>query len=394
MKYQHAHAGAQLITDWYSLGAALDFKPGALAWVLRERTKMQRRIRLGKRTVYQSAPLLLAVQNRLISLVAPLVDALPEESCILAYRQGRSYVETLKKHAGSELLITTDVCKYYDHIQLGHIEAALAEQGFTPTGARLIGRYCVVRTRFGQTLQQGSPVSPALSNLVGARCLDRPILHWLRERYPSVDAAYLRYCDNLALFVRGSVPEDFPQAYKSAVRDLLAERGFQTHKWRTISGNHPKIHQEFLGIVLNRAARLDRSRIDEQRAVLNNFCLRGLTAQGREYLSRKGLVAPGVVEDMTDDEIRKKIKSLFRGHLAYSAPVNGRQAAWLKKLYLAALALDDLEDRSALVRPKSLTVIHSYRHDAESPEAYVSRVIDAVSQEHRLALAAAASDAT
>ena len=284
MRCRHVPAQARsLIGDWYTLAAALDVLPHILAWTLRERRKMQRPIRLKKRVVYQSAPALLYVQNRLTTLIAPLVDELPDEDAILAYRQGRSYMSALKQQAGAKLLIHTDVRHYYDHVRLGHIEAALTELGFSPAGARLVGRYCVVNTRQGQTLQQGSPVSPALSNLVGARCFDRPIRAWLRQCYPDLPATYLRYCDNLALFVHGEAPEGFSQAYKSAVKTLLAERGFTTHNWATISNNHPKRNQQFLGIVLNGQARLERSRTDNLRAMLYNCCLHGFVPEGRRY---------------------------------------------------------------------------------------------------------------
>lgn len=381
MKYRHHSAQAStLIYDWYTLGAALDIRPHILAWVLRERNNMQHRIRLGKRTVYRSAPALLAVQNRLITLIEPLVDALPEEDAIIAYRRGRPYMDALKRQAGATLLIMTDVRKYYDHVHLDHLEAALAEQGFTPAGARLIGRYCVVNTKRGLTLQQGSPASPALSNLVGARCFDRPIRHWLHANYPGLSVTYLRYCDNLALFVRGEVPEDFPQAYKEAVKHLLAERGFQTHHWGTITHSHPKISQKFLGIVLNHQARLERSRTDELRAILYNCCLRGIDSEGRRYLYEKGLATGREVKEASPEYIERKMTQLLRGHISYATPINQRQALWLRKLYDASKTLNSLKDKNLLTRPEVRHVIHGYRDDAESSEAYVARVLAAVEQ--------------
>ena len=86
----------------------------------------------------------------------------------MAYRKGVSatkYIRESIPHA--RLLVTFDIKKYYDNVTLKHIEECLTKCGFQVLGARLVGRYCVVRKGNRSTLQQGSPVSPAISNIVG-----------------------------------------------------------------------------------------------------------------------------------------------------------------------------------------------------------------------------------
>lgn len=381
MKIFHCRqADLALISDWNTLGAALDVRPNVLAWVLKERNGMQRRIQLGKRTVYQSGPALLGIQNRLVMLFEPLQEALPGKDAILAYRRGQSFVKTLKGMTGSSLLITGDVRGFYDHIYLGHLQNTLSAMGFTPTGARLAARYCVVRNGSRQSLQQGSPASPVLSNLVGAKYFDEPIRAWLAREHPNLDVTYLRYCDNLALFVRGEVPVGFAAAYKSAVRVLLAEHGFTTHDWRTISDSHPKQHQQFLGIVLNKQARLERSRIDEMRAILFNCCLHGWDQEGRRFFFDKGLACGEEIEAMAGSAVRRKFCRILRGHLAYINPVNAKQGLWLKKLFAAATALDALHPKNVLSAEPALTAIQSYRNSQESLEAYLGRVMTMAGQ--------------
>lgn len=381
MKILHCQeADLALISDWHTLGAALDVRANVLAWALRERHRMQRRIRLGKRTVYQSSPALLSIQTRLVTLFEPLQEALPGKEAILAYRRGASFVTSLKGMAGSSLMITGDVRGFYDHVYLGHIEATLAELGFTHTGARLVGRYCVVRNGRHQSLQQGSPASPVLSNLVGARYFDVPIRAWLKREYPNLDMTYLRYCDNLALFVRGEVPDGFAAAYKGAVRALLAEHGFATHDWRTVSDSHPKLNQKFLGLVLNKEARLDRARIDELRAILYNCCFSGFAEEGRRYLFDKGLLRGGEIEDMEAGTVRRKFRQILRGHLAYINPVNAKQGLWLQKLFAAADILDHYQTESIVTRDVVRAAVRSYRNRDESLEVYTGRVAVAAKQ--------------
>lgn len=371
------------ITDWYTLGAALHIRPHVLSWTLGHRESMQHRINLGKRIVYRSDTALRHVQTKIILLVEPLVNALPDNECILAYRKGVIATDKVRTYAGADVMMSFDIQKYYDHITLQHIENSLVRHGFSPTGARLIGRYCVVRTYRGSTLQQGSPSSPALSNLVGYHYLDVPLRKLLKEQYPNIDCKYVRYCDNVALFIRGTLPENFKEEFKNSVRALLRPAGFFTHKWETIASTHPKRNQKFLGVVLNAQARVEKEHIDNLRATLHNCCLHGLASEASWYLEKYGTNPMGRKTEFAVDEseiILKRFKPIIQGHINYVFKINEKHGLWLKKLYAAALRLE----ASGIPRdiPGLRELINSYKNE-ESQDAFMARLdakIDSVNE--------------
>lgn len=361
-----------MITDWHTLGAVLHTPTHVLSWVLHERKTMQHRISLNGRTVYKSDPPLRAVQAKLSMVFEPLLDELPENDCVLSYRRGLTPVDVLKKFTGSKMMISFDIRKYYDNITLKHIEESLSQCGFTHTGAKLVGRYCLVERDGRHTLQQGCPASPALSNLVGYFFIDRPIKEWLVREYPDLDYRYIRYCDNVTLFLPGNEPEGFREKYKEAVRTMLRPKGFKTHDWNSISNTHPKRNQKFLGVVLNKEARVERCKIDELRAILFNMCYLGLRSQSMRYMTCKGVLRQ-TNENFTDDELKaftRSMRSIMRGHIAYVSQVNKKHGLWLTKLYSASSIIQDNDFRDLEGFRRALCL---YKR-SETLQAYIDRI--------------------
>lgn len=334
-----------LVTDWTTLGSLIHVKPYILAYALRNRDSLQRRIRLQKRVVYKSGRSLQFIQNRLSLVFAQMVDDTPGNECAIAYRKGQSPIEIVKGCAGYHTLITTDIRKYYDHVKLRHIEAVLKRCGLQRLGARLMGRYCIACG----ALQQGSPASPALSNLVGIMYIDEPIKQWLAKYWPDTEVRYIRYCDNIAVFVKKEPPEGFYESYKAFVKDKLRSNGFSTHAWNKISQENPKRNQAFLGVVLNHTARVERANIDRLRALFFTRCVHGSSFVAEQLMRERGgerdADAHEFVNNLGHEGACEKIKKSFRGHMAYVTPINQKHGAWLSKLYSAGNLLDEHGDR-------------------------------------------------
>lgn len=350
------------IDNWTTLSAALALSLQHLAWVHHDRDKMQHEIRLGKRTVYKSDEPLLRVQQRIALIVAPTMKNLPMDvqEAIVAYRENLCPGDLLKELAGTaQRLISFDIRKFYDHIQLPHIEKALADAGFASKGGRVIGKYCVVRRGDVCTLQQGSPASPAISNLVGARYLDKPILKWLHEHYPDLQCRYMRYCDNVQLFLYEPEPEGFGDAYKEYVHTLLQNGGFKAHDWASISKNNPHRNMKFLGVVLNKVARLEKCKIDSMRAMAFNMCIDGWEKSQKKF-GRK-----------------THIDKVMQGNIAYVRTVNEKHAMWLDKLFQASKALQRM-NVNAQTRERLRNQIMGYKNASETVQEYVDRIVAAV----------------
>lgn len=388
MKIHCASTTREALSNWDTLGAALNVKPNLMAWALHARDSMQHRIRLGDRTVYKSDKLLNLIQTRLALLTEPLLDELPGNGCVYSYRRGKSPVKEIKKLAGAKMLIATDVKGFYDHVFIKHIEGALVDCGFTPQGGRLIARYCVVKRGNLQTLQQGCPASPALSNLVGYKYMDVPIQAWLRENLPGVKYKYVRYCDNVELFIYGDAPEGFAEKYKAAVKEIMKAAGFRTHDWATISDKHPKLNQRFLGVVLNHQARVEKGIIDSLRATLFNLCMRGFSNEEVfRFMDSMGKAGTGMREydglilfenDEAWPEIREHALSILSGKVAYVSSVNKRHGLWLKKLLALAKKLErnpELRIRFSAYNQERKNRILKYKDDSQELTDFIDMVL-------------------
>lgn len=376
-------AALETITDWYSLGAAIGVKTGTMAWVLKNRDQMQSKIRLGERTVFKSAPGLRFVQSRLCSLFEPIFDNLPDTSAAIAYRKGVTATDIVKNTEHAKALVSFDIRHYYDNITLKILRQCLVDAGMDKSGAMLAARYCVVRkgTRSSApgrlTLQQGSPASPALSNIVGHFIMDEPIQKWIKAEYPDVKATFLRYCDNIALFVHNDAPEGFFTNYKEWVKKHMADNGFKTHKWATVSDSHPVLHQKFRGMVLNSEARAELGLVDRLRAILFNWCRHGLKDAAKEFFNQRGIKPHYASMNLLND----KFASHMRGHVQYVKRLNEKQGLMLEKLYKGARLLDaESAGLPYRLTPQTFGAVKQYRDSNESLDDYLERIRSQIGQ--------------
>lgn len=367
-----------LVTDWYSLSALIHVGPYLLTYCLHRGKELRTRINLGKRVVYKSAPPLQFIQSRLAQLFNSIMEGMDGNEDAIAYRPGIAPANVIKELTDYDTLVTTDICKYYDHVHMEHIETALKGCGMQRLGARLVARYCLA----GRGLQQGSPASPALSNIVGVHYFDRPIRKWLRENWPAVEVRYVRYCDNLALFVKNEPPEGFVEAYKEFVKGHMQASGFRTHAWSRINKSHPKRHQAFLGIVLNHNARVERRSIDRLRAIFYTRCTHGNAVLAERLMVSKGGERPGdaheFVNNLGQEVLKKKVEATLKGHIAYVRPINSRHGMWLSKLLTAGTVLEEWDEKPMHYTEAGAAlrkVLCTYKDDEETQEQFINNVL-------------------
>lgn len=364
----------KLLSSWEELGAVLQVKINHMAYARVSRKKLQKPIRLKKRLVYASASPLSIIQKRLTNIFNQLLDERPHNEVAIAYRPGVNVVECISEYAGSAVLVKTDIRKYYDNISFAHIVHTLGECGMQSRGARLVAGYCIVSDaeRGFSCLQQGSACSPALANLVGNLYFDVPILAWLKENC-LVEHQYYRYSDNLVLFCKDEPGQEFTDAYKAKVNEIVKKGRFSTHSWSTIRNNHPERHQEFLGIVLNEVATLPRERRDWLRAVLWNAITGDISGEALRYFDRVG----GLPRSLNSYVVREKFFCALQGHVAYASMVGGKFAVMVEKLFGILRYLKEA-DRNFPLDSRAYNALKRYRNNSESVEDYCNKVITVI----------------
>ena len=357
-----------LINDWYDLSAATGAKAQTLSYALRNKKDLQRKIHIKDRIVYESAPSLKLVQEALMTLLIPLQDSLPTEQ-MLAYIKGKSPVKVLRDNCiGYKYEMKFDVRKCYDNITFKHIVTSLQNLGFTHMGAKLVARYCVVERRVSSnksinTLQQGSPTSPVISNIVGYYFMDLPIMTWLEEQKkarPGLDIKYYRYSDNIVIFADGPLTDTFFKEYKAMCKKTLADGGFKTHMWKLLPANHPKQNQKFLGIVLNKVARVEKDVYDRLRAILFNCCTKGIAAEAERYYSihpYNALDSGQIKNAIVQQELKiEKMLASVQGQVSYVSSINEKHGKALAKL-MGAVKIIRAIDKENVVRRSNVNNI-------------------------------------
>lgn len=363
----------ELLDNWANLANALNLKTNVLSHALVGKDKLQRKLRIGKRTVYQSLSSLARVQQRLNLLLTDIFDTLPDNEVAIAYRKGKTIKGEVERFTGTKRLVKTDISKYYDNISLAHIEKCLARCGFNNTGARLVGRYLVVWNGRFSSLQQGSAASPAMANIVGHFCFDEPILAWLKEQGWE-DVHYRRYSDNLALFIMKEPPCGYTKAsemFKAFVKGLAKEHKFHTHSWSSISNNHRKRHQEFLGCVINKVFNIEKAKRRRYMGTIMKTMLLDNPSEGMlRYFKMEG-------NKMPIDVLFEKFMQSMEGYCNYMGQVNGISALRMEKL-LRAFKMVVPKKPGFKLTDSMVHEITRYRDNNETLEAYETRVAQAI----------------
>lgn len=211
-------------------------------------------INLGKRTVYQAGGQLSKVQRLLCN---KWVKPLPIGDSI-AY-EGYNLRERLASLTSHEVLITTDIVRFFDNIGYYLVKATM-ENIYEESSARILASIFTMTSKSGRRfLPQGGVASPFVANRVAALVID-PVV---RACLPP-GATYMRYCDNLLI---GCSEDDSPGALIMGLRSVIASTGFRLHK-TSVKRKHQR--QKALGLVLNEVVNVPRKYVDAVRATLNN----------------------------------------------------------------------------------------------------------------------------
>ncbi|MFN3343721.1 MAG: reverse transcriptase family protein [Flavobacteriales bacterium] len=174
-------------------------------------------------------------------------------------------------HAGKKYVWNTDIASFFPSITARMVREALLNYGYTYSEdvAHAIALFCC---RNG-CLPQGSPASPALSNMV-CRHMDQELYELAQLNNISIT----RYADDITC----SSNDGIPHAFKDGLRAVLRSYGF------TVQGRKERLQgrgqrQMVTGLVVNEKPNVDRRTIRELRAVLYDWERNGLAAAAAKY---------------------------------------------------------------------------------------------------------------
>lgn len=167
-------------------------------------------------------------------------DILDSFSCsdyATGFRTGKSIVDNARPHVGKELIINIDLKDFFPSIHYSDVIRVFAYMGYRTDVAHLLTRLC---TNGNNVLPQGSPASPALSNLISLR-LDKR----LGQLASNLNCSYTRYADDITFSGDKGIRAALP-----LIRDIITDEGFEINE-NKVRLQYAHQRQEVTGLIVN-----------------------------------------------------------------------------------------------------------------------------------------------
>lgn len=206
-----------------------------------------------------------------------VLNKLPLHAASHGFVKGRSIVSNALPHVGQAIVINMDLKEFFPTLTYKRVKGLIKSFGYSEQIATIIGlmltepqcdevelhdqRYFVARGE--RLLPQGSPASPAVSNLT-CRSLD----HRLIGMAKSLGFVYTRYADDMTFSAADLSSTKNLNRLLWRARSIVKDEGFIIHPDKTrIMRRGAK--QEVTGIVVNDKPSIDRAKVRRFRAALH-----------------------------------------------------------------------------------------------------------------------------
>lgn len=145
------------------------------------------------------------------SNLAPSLDLQP---CVYGFIKGKSAIQAAKIHCGASWIFSTDIKDFFPSTRQSVVKEYLISIGYLEDGAEIMSKLCC----YNSGLAQGSPASPALSNLVFNKA-DKEMMLLAED----LGIKYTRYADDLVFSGKGKPPDGL----ENKVRVIIENYGWK-----------------------------------------------------------------------------------------------------------------------------------------------------------------------
>ncbi len=206
-----------------------------------------------------------------------ILDKVTLHEAAHGFRRGRSIVSNARPHVGADVVINLDLKDFFPSVSQRRVKGVFKSLGYSEAVATALSLVCtepeVDEVELdGQTfyvargmrhLPQGSPASPAVTNLLCRRLDAR-----LAGLALALGFVYTRYADDMTFSARGLAAGSV-QVGKllRGVTDIVQHEGFTVHPTKTRVMRRGR-QQEVTGVVVNDRLSVDRETLRKFRATL------------------------------------------------------------------------------------------------------------------------------
>lgn len=246
----------------------------------------------GFRLISAPMPALKATQ---IWILENVLNKIPVHEAAHGFLAGKNIVSNAEAHVGAAVVVNFDLENFFPSINYKRVKGIFRSLGYSEAVSTVFALLTTApdteeieldgKTYFVASgerhLPQGSPASPAISN-VAARRLDKSLSKIAADH----DFKYTRYADDLT-FSSGNKDADCGKLMRQ-IRFIVGKQGFVVNENKTRILRRGR-QQEVTGIVVNDKISIDRQTLRKFRAVLYQAETKGL--EGLRWGNSPDLVA-------------------------------------------------------------------------------------------------------
>lgn len=200
----------------------------------------------GVRLIQAPSPELKKIQRRILRR---LLAGLKSHSAAVGFEQGKSIVTGARQHTGKAIVLHFDIIDFFPSTSRTRVYSYLRRIGWNRRVAKLLCRLVTHEN----SLPQGAPTSPRLSNLINY-LMD----HCIAEFAASLDGTYTRYADDITISF--SDPDCDLEEIIDGVFQYIRWNGYRPHLGKKLRVSRRSQRQSVNGLVVNERVNLPRER--------------------------------------------------------------------------------------------------------------------------------------
>lgn len=226
----------------------------------------------GERLISAPMPRLKQAQHWILSNI---LEKLQLHEAAHGFRHGRSIVSNAQPHVGKDVIINFDLKDFFPSISYKRVKGLFKSFGYSEAAATIFGLLCTEpeveeveldgKTYYvaltNRHLPQGSPASPAITNLL-CRRLDRRLTQMAEE----LGFVYTRYADDLTFSASGDSLRHICNILRRT-ESIVTHEGFAINQQKTRILRKSR-QQEVTGVVVNSYPNVSRKELKRFRAIL------------------------------------------------------------------------------------------------------------------------------
>lgn len=229
----------------------------------------------GKRKISAPKPKLKEIQNWILENI---LQKIPYTTEAHGFIKERSIVTNAQPHINKDIVVNIDLKDFFPTVTYKRVKGLFHKMGYSEEVAVILGLLCT-HSEINETildgvtyyvqsgerkLPQGSPASPAISNLIVYK-MDKKINGLAKK----LNFNYTRYADDMSFSTTQENSKNVSRLLYFT-KKIIETEGFVIHPDK-IHVMRKGIQQKVTGIVVNKKPNIDRNQLRKFRALLHNI---------------------------------------------------------------------------------------------------------------------------